>query len=353
VNALPTAPGAALSLAASPRRRGVVLVNVGTPQAPTVPAVRAYLREFLGDPFVIDLPGPARWLLLNLVILPFRPSKSTHAYQAIWTPDGSPLLVNSQAQARALAARLPEAEVVLAMRYGLPSLRAAVEHLRARGVTDVTLVPMYPQEASATTGTTVKAFGEASPGARVLPAFFAAPGFVGAVASNVRETVARSGAEFVLFSYHGLPVRQVARICQTSCDGVKGLAGECPPLGPANASCYRAQCYATTAAVAREAGVLARCSTSFQSRLKGASWLSPFTDDTLTALGQRGVKRLAVACPSFVADCLETLEEIGLRGAETFLAAGGEHLELVPAVNAAPAFIDTLAELLRARWEES
>jgi protoporphyrin/coproporphyrin ferrochelatase len=349
----PAATGAPLASARPAGRRAVVLVNVGTPEAPTVPAVRAYLREFLGDPGVIDLPAPARWLLLNLIILPFRPPRSAHAYQAIWTAEGSPLLLNSQAQARALAARLPEAEVVLAMRYGRPSLAEAVAQLRERGLGDVTLVPLYPQEAAATSGTTVKAFEALLPGARVVPAFFAAEGFVSAAAARVRETVDRSAADFVLFSFHGLPVRQVQRACAAACAGSGGQPGACPPLRGDNARCYRAQCYATATAIAREAGVLARCATSFQSRLKGSSWLSPFTDDTLVELAGRGVKRVAVCCPSFVADCLETLEEIGLRGARTFQAAGGEHLELVPAVNDAPQFIDTLAGLIRARWQEA
>ena len=328
-------------------RRGVVLVNVGTPQAPTVEAVRAYLREFLGDPKVVDLPAPARWLLLNLVILPFRPPRSAHAYQAIWTEAGSPLLVHSRAQAAALSQRLPDALVVLAMRYGKPSLRDAVAALSEAGVTDVTLVPLYPQDAAATVGTTVEAFRALVGEARVVAPFFSSPGFVGAVASKVRASVESSGAEHVLFSYHGLPVRQVSARCQATCSRRDGA---CPPLRDDNLRCYRAQCHATTTAIAQAAGVLARSSTSFQSRLKGSSWIGPFTDEALASLADRGVKRVAVACPSFVADCLE---ELGLRGAALFRAHGGAHLELVPAVNDAPAFIDTLAELIRRKWEDA
>lgn len=331
-------------------RRGVVLVNVGTPQAPTVEAVRAYLREFLGDPLVVDLPAPARWLLLNLVILPFRPPRSAHTYQAIWTEAGSPLLAHSRAQAAALAQRLPDAVVVLAMRYGKPSLKEAVATLAEAGVTDVTLVPLYPQDALATVGTTVEAFRALSGNARVVRPFFSSSGFVAAVASKVRATVQSARAEHVLFSYHGLPVRQVSARCEAACSRKMGA---CPPLRDDNQSCYRAQCHATTLAVAQAAGVLARSSTSFQSRLKGSRWIGPFTDEVLASLAERGVKRVAVACPSFVADCLETLEEIGLRGAAHFRAHGGEHLELVPAVNDAPAFIDALAELIRHKWEDA
>jgi ferrochelatase len=185
----------------------------------------------------------------------------------------------------------------------------------------------------------------------VVPAFHADPGFIAALGSRVKETVTRSRADFVLFSYHGLPIRQLQRVCKSVCRGVLGYSAPCGPINPATAGCYRAQCYATSAALAREAGVADRCGTSFQSRIKGTTWLSPFTDETLQQLARSGVKRLAVVCPSFVADCLETLEEIALRGAETFKAAGGEHLELVPAVNDSPTFIDALASLVRARWE--
>lgn len=338
----------AVALAPGPKR-GVVLVNVGTPEAPTVPAVRAYLREFLSDPLVIDLPAPARWALLNLVILPFRPRRSAHAYQQVWTAQGSPLLVHSRAQAAALAACMPGVDVELAMRYGAPSLQHAREALTARGVTDLTLVPLYPQEAAATTGSAVAAWERLAPGSRVVRSFFSNPGFVASMAARVRETVEAHDAQHVLFSYHGLPVRQVARTCDGTCE--RSVA--CPPLGEANARCYRAQCYATTEAIAREAGVLEKSSTAFQSRLRGAAWVGPFTFETLQALAARGVKRVAVACPSFVADCLETLEEIAVRGAATFEAAGGEHLTLVPAVNDSPQFIEGLATLLRAHWENS
>jgi ferrochelatase len=340
-----------LRLATTPRR-GVVLVNVGTPEAPTVPAVRAFLREFLGDPEVVDIPAPLRWLLLVLIILPFRAARSAHAYASVWTARGSPLLSNSRDQADALQARLPEAEVVLAMRYGRPSLAEAAARLDQAGITDVTLVPMFPQDAEATTGSSVAAFRALVPGARVVPAFHAAPGFVAAQAARVSEAVARVDADFVLFSYHGLPVRQVQRVCKSVCRGAIGLSAPCGPINPATAGCYRAQCYETTAALARASGVGARCATSFQSRIKGTTWLSPFTDEAIARLARGGVRRLVVVCPSFVADCLETLEEIALRGAETFVAAGGERLELVPAVNADPLFIDTLASLVRERWEE-
>jgi ferrochelatase len=254
-------------------------------------------------------------------------------------------MLNAQAQAEALRRALPGVEVEVAMRYGNPSLGAALKRLAERGVTRVTAVPMYPQFASATTGTTVEAFKALAPAGLVVPAFFGAEGFVEAAAARVRETVAQSGAELVLFSYHGLPVRQLKPVCGAGCEGLAGGHGPCPALGPSNADCYRAQCFATTAALAKAAGV-ARFETSFQSRLKGATWLGPFTDEVVARLAREGVKRLAVACPSFV----ETLEEIGQRARDTFREAGGETLTLVPAVNDAPAFITALAGLVRHEW---
>ena len=327
--------------------RGIVLVNVGTPDSPSVSDVRRYLAEFLKDPRVIDIQPAARWLLLNLVILPFRPRKSAHAYQQIWTPQGSPLLVNSNAQLAALRAAMPGVEVELAMSYGKPSMPEALEKLRARGVTQITLVPMFPQYASATTGGVVEAWHRLlglqvqPPATAVLPAFHAKPGFIAAFAENIRTTVATSNADHVLFSFHGLPIRQLAPVCK---DAPRGRP--CGPLGPGHEHCYRAQCLATSDALAKAAG-LTTFTTAFQSRLKGATWLSPFTDEVVAELARKGVKRLAVACPSFVADCLETLEEIGLRAADTFKEAGGESLTLVPSVNASPQFISMLAEELR------
>ncbi|MEW5738706.1 MAG: ferrochelatase [Myxococcota bacterium] len=332
-------------------RRGVLLVNVGTPDAPTVPAVRRYLREFLGDPRVVDLPAPGRWLLLNAIILPFRPRRSAHAYQQIWTPTGSPLLLHSRAQRDALAKRLPDVPVALGMRYGNPSLQAALEELRAQGVSDVTLVPLFPQYADATTGTTEDAF-RALVGATphsITPPFFLEAGFVKAAAAKVRAVVDALGAQTVVFSYHGLPVRQVKKACSADCAGHRGEAPACGALTESNARCYRAQCFATSQAIAREAG-LASFVTSFQSRIKGTAWLGPHTDETVAQLARQGVKRAAIACPSFVADCLETLEEIGQRAAKAFQDAGGEALTLVSAVNDDPTFIDALATLIRRRW---
>lgn len=328
----------------STARRGVLLVNVGTPDDPSVPSVRRYLAEFLNDPRVIDLPTPARWLLLNAVILPFRPKKSAHAYRQIWTDKGSPLLLNSRAQVEALQALMPDVVVRLGMRYGNPSLSTALREFTELGVTDITLVPMYPQYARASTLTSIEKWKElGASDEKIVSAFHAMPGFIEASAASIRETVARIDAEYVLFSYHGLPVHQHLGL---STPGCAKQEGECPALGAENANCYRAQCFTTTRALVAASGVT-KFSTAFQSRLKGRKWIRPFTDEVLVKLAQDGVKRLAVACPSFVADCLETLEEIGMRADAAFRGAGGEKLALVPAVNANPVFMRGLAEAVR------
>lgn len=324
--------------------RAVLLVNLGTPEAPTVPAVRRYLAEFLSDPRVIDLPALFRWLLLHLIILPFRPKKSAHAYQQIWTDQGSPLLVHSKEQRDALERALPGEPVALAMRYGRPSLPETIDALRAQGVRQLTVIPLYPQRADATTTTTVERVSELSSGLslRFVQPFHASPKFVEAFAARVRETVQQHGVEHVVFSYHGLPVRHVARTCSVAC----GREAECPPLNAQNENCYRAQCFATTRAIAAAAGVTV-CTTAFQSRLKGSAWIAPFTDELIEGLAKQGLKRVAVVCPSFVTDCLETLEEIGQRAAAQFKAAGGESLVLVPSLNASPEFISMLADEVR------
>ncbi len=299
--------------------KGVLLVNVGTPDDPSVPSVRRYLREFLSDPGVINLPAPLRWLLLNAVILPFRPARSAHAYRQIWTEHGSPLMLHTNAQAVALQRELPGYVVRVGMRYGNPSLRAALESLNNAGVTQVLLVPMFPQYAGATVGSVVSAWNSLGhKRSTVFEPFHALSGFVQASGELLKQTCEPLENPHVLFSFHGLPVSHDST------------------------TQYVEQCRTTAQAIAAAASVN-DYSFSFQSRLKGQKWTQPFTDEVLTGLATKGVKRVAVACPSFVADCLETLEEIGLRARDTFRAAGGEELVLVPAVNEHPVFISALA----------
>jgi len=330
---------------------GVLLINLGTPASPHTGPVRRYLREFLSDPRVIDIPAPLRWLLLNAIILPTRPRKSAAAYRKVWLqdgPEGSPLLHFSRAQAKALQAVLPKHKVVLAMRYGEPSLARGLAELK--GVDEIVVVPLYPQYASASTGSSLERLFELAGGAtvvprlRVLPDFYDDTGFITAFAAVASPLLASFKPDHVLLSYHGLPERQVKASDAT---GAHCLASEtcCDRIGDANRHCYRAQCYATSRALMARLG-LTNVSTSFQSRLGRTPWIKPYSDLVLKDLAARGVKKLAVLCPSFVADCLETLEEVAIRGAEDFKAAGGEELLLVPSLNDHPRWIEALAHMV-------
>ncbi len=336
------------------RPTGALLVNLGTPDSPSVGDVRHYLREFLSDPRVIDLPAPARRALLELVILPFRPRRSAAQYASIWREDGSPLRVFSEAIRAGVECALgPDFRVALAMRYGRPSIDAAVERLLGDGVERVVVVPLFPQYSSAATGAALERALAALarrtnvPAVSTVTSFFDHPAFVGALAHVTREALADFAADHLLLSFHGLPERQI-RASDPSGRHCLARADCCAAIGADNRDCYRAQCFATSHALARALGLAAdRWSVAFQSRLGRAPWISPATDRVLPELAARGVRRLAVACPSFVADCLETLEEIGVRAREQWRALGGEELRLVPCVNDDARFVAGVAELVR------
>lgn len=336
-------------------KTGILLVNLGTPDAPHAPEVRRYLREFLGDPRVIDMNPIGRFLLLNLIILPFRPAKSAEAYEKIWTPEGSPLLVHGRALTAGIVAAFPEHPVVLAMRYGNPSLDAGLETLRAAGCDRLLVVPLYPQYAASTTGSTLEAVYQHvaprwnTPFVSVVPPFYDDPAYLESVAAQGRGILNELRPDHVLFSFHGLPERQIRKSDETGKHCLES-ATCCASIGDANRNCYRAQCYATARGTAARLGLGAEgeaYTVAFQSRLGKVPWIRPYTDEMLHTLAGRGVKRLAVFCPAFVSDCLETLEEIGMRAVESFRAAGGEQLVLVPSVNASQPWIDALAGLIR------
>ena len=339
MNALTTIPG---------KRRAVVLVNLGTPEAPTPAAVRTYLAEFLADPRVVDLHPIARWLLLNLIILPRRPAKVAPLYQSIWMKGGSPLLVHGRALEQQVQALLPDAEVVLAMRYGTPSLADALSRVDALRLRDVTVVPLFPHEASATTGSVKEAVYSyyrghpRVPGVRVVQPFFDDTGYLETLAENVRAQLP-ADVQHVLFSYHGLPERQVRRE-----DGTGHCLTDscCASLTAKNAHCYRAQCFATTRLLASRLG-LVDVGTSFQSRLGRDPWIGPATDATLDGLLARGITRVAIVTPGFVADCLETLEELGKAAVERFERAGGR-LTVATCLNDDASFARVIARLASA-----
>jgi ferrochelatase len=339
-------------------KRGILLVNLGSPASTTVADVRRYLSEFLMDRYVIDSPWPIRKLIVAALILPFRPARTAAAYAAIWRDDGdSPLLFHSRALATTLGRRI-DAPVALAMRYGNPSIDAGIDTLVHAGVEEILLVPLYPQHADSTRRTAVEhtraalARLRAPPRLRVLPPFYDDVGYLEALTDLVRRHLT-DPVEHLLFSFHGLPERQIRKADPTGSHCLE-RPDCCDVPSPAHASCYRHQCFATARAVALALGRSPTSwSVSFQSRLGRLPWLSPYTDEVLGQLPARGVRRLAVVCPAFVADNLETLEEIGVRGREQFIGAGGESLTLVPCLNDDDGWVDALARLCRKPPAES
>ena len=335
--------------AATTSKTGALLVNLGTPLAPEPAPVGRFLREFLGDPSVIDLPGPLRWLLVNGFIAPRRAPKSAEAYKKIWTSKGSPLLVHSYALRDVLAERLVSHPLDLGMRYGRPSIAGALERLKLRGCSRVVCLPLYPHAAESSTETARLALQEAATElggleVEVLPEYFDHPIWIEAVRATAAPRLAEANADHVLFSFHGLPERHVQK-ANPGGDCLR-TADCCNPLCDANRHCYKAQCLSSADAIAGALGLESGAwSSSFQSGL-GRRWLLPSTEETLTALAGSGVRRLAVLTPGFSADCLETLEELGIRGAETFRAAGGQGLEVLPCLNSTPEWVEALAVML-------
>jgi ferrochelatase len=341
-------------MAISGAMTGLLLVNLGTPDAPRAPEVRRYLRQFLSDPRVLDIHPVGRAALLELVILPFRPSKSAHAYQKIWTERGSPLLFHGQDLAAAVAERLgAEWAVELGMRYQRPSLESALERLRARECDRVVVFPLYPQYSAASTGSSVEevfrlaARRWVTPSLSIVEPFYQDAAFIGAFAAVGAPVLAEARADHVLFSFHGLPERHMIK-SDASGEHCLRSANCCDSIQSVNRHCYRAQCFATARALAAKLGLPSeKWSVSFQSRLGRTPWIKPYTDQVLPELVKKGVKRVAVFCPAFVADCLETLEEIGIRAKADFTAAGGEALTLVPSLNATPAWADAVVDLVK------
>ncbi|HUR29189.1 MAG TPA: ferrochelatase [Planctomycetota bacterium] len=313
----------------APSRNAVLLVNLGSPAAPTAAAVERFLEEFLSDRRVVDL-NPWLWALLRkLIVLPRRSQAVAHAYASIWTPEGSPLVVNTRALCAGLRERVgPELRVEIAMRYGEPSLRSVVAALARDGVEHVSLVPLFPQHSEATTGSIL---AEMAAAVAALPrplawtplrTFHADPGYVAALAATVRESLALGPVDHFVWSFHGLPLRFIER-----------------------GDPYADESRKTARALARELGLRDdQWSVVWQSRFGRRKWLEPAADRFVPELA-REHKRVLIACPAFTADCLETLEEISVRLRAAFLAAGGEELRVVPCLNAHPRWIEALAKL--------
>jgi protoporphyrin/coproporphyrin ferrochelatase len=328
----------------------LLLVNLGSPASTSVADVRRYLNQFLMDPYVIDLPWPVRRLLVSLILIK-RPEQSAHAYASIWWDEGSPLVVLSRRLQQAVAGCWHHGPVELAMRYGEPSIESALLRLIAQGHKRITVAPLYPQFADSTTTTVIeearRVLREKNLNVQlsILQPFYDQPEYLEALVATARPYL-QQDYDHLLLSFHGLPERHLTKLDPT---GQHCFKNEdcCKNASPATlATCYRAQCLRSAAEFAKRMGLADdKWSVSFQSRLGRAKWIEPYTEARLDALAKSGVKKLLVMCPAFVADCIETLEEIGDRGKEQFRAAGGEELVLVPCLNDDPHWAQALSVL--------
>jgi len=327
-------------------KRGYLLMNTGSPDAPTEPALRVYLEQFLMDKYVIDLPFPLRYALVHWAILPKRPAQSAEAYEAIWTENGSPLIHYCSTLTAGLRERFDD-PVEMIMAYGNPSVGHGVGKLLDAGVDEICLLPMFPQYAMATVVSCVEGVkGElkrrrSKATFRVVPPFYNDPTYIEPIAESLKDV-----NEHILFSYHGLPVRHLKKTDPTHCHCMSSSTC-CSEPSLAHDTCYRYQCFATTKAITEAANIATdRYHVAFQSRLGRAQWMEPYTDQMLSELPGKGIKQLAVVCPAFFCDCLETLEEIEIRGKETFMEAGGESFRMIPCLNDSPSALRCLETLM-------
>lgn len=318
--------------------KGVLLVNLGSPDSTNPKDVKKYLGEFLMDERVIDVPYWARVLLVKGIILNTRPKKSAEAYQKIWWDEGSPLIVLSQRLTSKID-NFTSVPVALAMRYGTPNIQAGLQELHDKGVDEVLLFPLYPQFAMATTETILVLAEELRkkqfPNMQftTVPAFYNHPDYIRVLGNSMEERLKEVDYEHLLFSYHGVPERHIRKsdITKSHCK-IDGSC--CNTASAAHQFCYRHQCFETTRLVAEYLNLKSNTySVSFQSRLGFDPWLKPYTDRTIERLGLKGVKKLAIVTPAFVSDCLETLEEIAVEGQEIFHEVGGEEFTVVPCLN--------------------
>jgi len=317
-------------------RIGVLLTNLGTPEAPTAKALRPYLKQFLWDPRVVEVPRPIWWLILNGIILNTRPKRSAEAYRAVWTERGSPLLMHLEDQVagvkQRLVAQYGDRFIVRgAMRYGAPAIHTVLDEMFAAGMEQLVVLPLYPHYGGPTTGSTYDEVSSALtrrrwlPSLRFVSSYHDNPGYIQAVSKSIEAHWQTHGrADKLVLSYHGMPKRYL-------------LEGD-----P-----YHCQCHKTSRLIGEQLGLDdAEMITTFQSRFGREEWLQPYTDETLRGLPEQGVASVQVVCPGFSADCLETIEEIGMENRDTFLEAGGTRYEYIPCLNAEPAHIEALTELI-------
>ena len=316
---------------------GVLITNLGTPESPTATALRPYLKEFLSDPRVVEVPRAIWWFVLNLIILNTRPKKSAEAYATVWTDEGSPLLSITKAQSKALEARCKteygdDVVVDYAMRYGNPSVTSAIDNMLAKGVRKLVVLPLYPQYCASTTGSTFDAVAADFTKRRWLPElrfvnnYHDRDSYITALANKVKAHWSTHGkAQKLVLSYHGIPKRYLM-----------------------NGDPYHCECHKTSRLLAEKLGLAHdEYMTTFQSRFGREEWLTPYTDETMKSLPDKGVKSIQVMCPGFSADCLETIEEIGEENREYFMEAGGEKYEYIPALNSDDEHMDVIFDIVK------
>ena len=331
---------------------GVLLINLGTPDNCDPKSVYAYLKQFLNDPRVIDLPKVIRYVLVNWVIIPFRYKKSAHAYQQIWSNKGSPLLTNSQDLVSAVRKEFDTSvQIELGMRYGNPSIKSAFSALK--DCKKIIAIPLFPQYSSAATGSAaeelLRVLGDQwnIPEISVKRDFFNNPDFIAAYASLIKEHVNDKKIDTLIFSFHGLPERHINK---SACLSVCSRSEPCPKIDQLSTYCYRAQCYETSRLIAKELNLSSSdYMVSFQSRLGKTPWIKPYTDLILEELRQKKVENIAIVCPSFVSDCLETLEEINIRARAQWLELGGCDFVFIPCINTHPSWVEGLVKMIKSQ----
>lgn len=330
--------------------KAVLLINLGTPDSPTKPAVKKYLKEFLNDPRVIDFPTLKRTLLVNGIIIPARAGNSTTIYKELWNEKGSPLLYHTKDLRDKMEVEMGDGyDVYFAMRYQSPSLEGVLKEIENKAYSELIVVPLYPQYASSSTGSTaqkvmeIMSKWEVIPSFRMINSFFDKEPFIRVLANN-GDKYGVSSYDHVLFSYHGLPERHIKKSCKvencTTEDCISSCSNE-------RMYCYRSACYETTRQVVKRLAIPEeKYSVGFQSRLGRDPWITPYADQTIEELAKKGVKKLLVFSPAFVADCLETVVEIGSEYQEIFEEHGGEKLQLVKSMNSSSSWVKALKEII-------
>jgi ferrochelatase len=330
--------------------KAVLLVKLGSPDSPSVPDVRRYLNEFLMDARVIDVAWPLRRFIVGMVLIN-RPKESAHAYQSVWTREGSPLIVTSRRVQTLLQQRV-NVPVELAMRYQNPSVPDVVKKLALQGVTELFLLPLFPHYAMSSYETAVvwvqENVAKHAPHMKltVKKPYYDSPDYIAALSAVMADSL-KGDYEHLLISFHGVPERQIKKSDPTKCHCLT-VRDCCEVASPAHEFCYRAQCFKTAKLLAKQCNLPdKKWSVAFQSRLGKDPWLQPFTDIELERLAKSGVKKMLIMSPAFVSDCLETIEELGIRGKETFIGAGGESYTLIPCLNEHPLWISALENMVK------